>query len=253
MRLPASLKRLLRNRKAVVATVSSVIALAVAISLFAAFAPSSDPKLPEVAPEAQSADLYTQALAADASGNTTTAVSLLKQAVVLDPGNTAAKKKIVQIEQRQAQSARPTTSAPSGTDPFLGTAPDLKKLLPKSLAGYSVGMAVVQGPEATVSGQPEDLTLGITKLVWAVHERKDAKTAAQFTSKVSKAFYGQDQASVQIDGASGYFGTNGTTFATVSYVRGRYVFEIVLSTDGAAPREFKAQAVAAAKAFPDTF
>ena len=42
---------------------------------------------------------------------------------------------------------------------------------------------------------------------------------------------------MSIDGAPGYFGTDGTRYATYVYVRGRYAFEVLVTGNGRNPKE----------------
>ena len=51
-------------------------------------------------------------------------------------------------------------------------------------------------------------------------------------SVVSKKSFDKDGTSVSIDGAPGYFGTDGTRYATCVYVRGRYAFEVLVTGNG---------------------
>ena len=56
---------------------------------------------------------------------------------------------------------------------------------------------------------------------------------------------------MSIDGAPGYFGTDGTRYATCVYVRGRYAFEVLVTGNGKDPKELRTLAQEAAKAFQD--
>jgi uncharacterized protein (DUF2252 family) len=106
--------------------------------------------------------------------------------------------------------------------------------------------------DAQVSGEPS--TRGV-RVIWAVHDRGSAATAAKFISAVSKKSYPKNAQTVSIDGATAYLGTDGGRYATAAYVRGRYVFEVIVSLQEASSSAV-AQAVPiardAAVAFPDT-
>ncbi len=84
-----------------------------------------------------------------------------------------------------------------------------------------------------------------------MHYRASKADAQAFVEQTSKSLYPKNGKTVSIDGASAYFGTDGTRFATIVYVRGRYVFEVVLTTLDGKPSALNNEAGNAAKAFPD--
>lgn len=90
------------------------------------------------------------------------------------------------------------------------------------------------------------------RLVMTVIDMKTSAGARNFITDTSKSAYKIGGTSVDIDGVAGYFGTNGASLATVSYVRGRYVFEILMTSATGNPIELKDLAVSAAEEFPDT-
>lgn len=264
--------------------ISVVVLAAVILGVSALSAPKSS-RIPESGlSSAQSDDsLYQQALSAMRSGDTTTAVSLLEQAIAADPGNDQAKSLLATIdgtssadeddsddsedseESSDADASSADDSTSSGEtgddsdtssnvdDPaFDAATKDLVALLPKSSDAFTLGAKIAVEDDATVSGSPRYADTIASKAVWTVHYRGSKEEAASFIDDVSKSLYPENQQSVTIDGASAYFGTDGTRFATVVYVRGRYVFEVTLTTIDGAPSALKSEAVEAAKAFPDT-
>jgi hypothetical protein len=66
---------------------------------------------------------------------------------------------------------------------------------------------------------------------------------------VSKGSFPKDGAVVNVRGTTGYFGTDGMRFASVAFRRGRYVFEVIVTSSGP-PAGVKALAEQAAAAFP---
>jgi len=203
---------------------------------------------------------YQRALLALESGDTTTAVTLLEQVVANDPTNQQAKQALVTARRANSQSrASGSTSSSTGTksqpatkeDPaFLKPTKNIVALLPRTAEGYGLGVKTAADDDATVSGRPGPDMLG-SRALWAVHYRGSEKAAAAFIEQVSKDLYPKDRTTVKIDGASAYFGTDGTRFATVAYVRGRYVFEVTLTTLDGTPSALRVEAEKAAKAFPD--
>lgn len=242
-------------------TAMSVFALAAVILGIAAISNPAEPT--ETQPGLQSdAELskrsYDAALEALASGDTSGAVTLLERAVLLDSSNTAAKSQLSKVKKKAQTPAprpvdddTPSTEPPAPDSAFLKDVKPLAKLLPSSAKGYSLGTRVGDSPDVTVSARPTGPPGDVTLALWAVHDRKTAKGAADFITNTSKKAYPKDGTSVSIDGATAYFGTDGVRFATVTYVRGRYVFELILTTTSGAPKQQKSLAEAAAKAFPD--
>ena len=132
--------------------------------------------------------------------------------------------------------AKPAPAEPKAEDPaFSKPTDDLAGLLPRFVDGYALGQKSALGDDATVSGTANGSDLIGSRAQWSVHYRKTDRAAKSFVDKVSKSLYPKNAKTLQIDGSTAYFGTDGTRFATVVYVRGRYVFEVVLtSLDGQA-------------------
>ncbi len=210
--------------------------------------------------------LYGRAQLALQSGDTTAAIALLEQVVAADPTNQQAVQTLQVARTTQSNAAasssggasssssqKPKPAAPKADDPaFSKPTDDLGVLLPPSAEGYSLGQKVVVDDDATVSGTPNGPDLIGSRALWAVHYRKSNKDALTFVNKVSKSLYAKNPKTLKVDGSTAYFGTDGTRFATVVYVRGRYVFEVVLTTLDGKPSSLSNEAEKAAKAFPDT-
>lgn len=241
-------------------TAMSVFALAAVILGIAAI---SDPANPEDGKPGIEGDSklsersYDAALDALASGDTSRAITLLERAVLFDGTNTLAKNRLEKVKTDSQRPVQPGSNDAPPDDPpapdsaFMAEVDPLAKLLPSSAQGYSFGSRVGDAPDVTVSARPVGPPGVVTLAVWAVHDRKTAKGAADFITNTSKKAYSKDGASVTIDGAPGYFGTDGVRFATVTYVRGRYVFELILTSTSGAPKQERSLAETAAKAFPD--
>ena len=105
------------------------------------------------------------------------------------------------------------------------------------------------GGDVTRSGAPRGLTDPVRTISWAVHDRKTAAAAKRFITATSKRAFSHNAATVVIANHSGYFGTDGTQFATVSFVRGRYVFEVLASARDVRPIKIKAAVLQAATKF----
>lgn len=263
--------------RSVLSGLAAVVLLAIVITGVSALsAPKSTRPLNTQLDQGPADTLYDEALTALASGDTTKAIGLLEQVVATDPSN--------QQAQRTLDSARATasgsstndtddsndtedtddadqtdpnpdpddTTPPVADDPAFGKPTDnLAVWLPSSAEGYDLGTSSVVGDDTTLAGTRSDPNLVGTRAVWAVHYRDSEAKAKEFVEKVSKSLYAKDAKSVPVDGATAYFGTDGSRFATVVYVRGRYVFEVVLTTLDGKPAALSGEAQGAAKAFPD--
>jgi hypothetical protein len=242
----------------------TVAVLVVAVVVGSLFAQSRRPPAPatiQLSAEKQSQADYDNAVSALSNEATDTAIALLERAVTLDPGNTAAKAKLAQLKKSTPVATSPGTPGgatapatatpaptPTGPDPFLG-AIDVAKLIPKGMEGFSLGSAQILAPDATVAGEPNAGGSGATNIVWAVHDRGSEAAAQQFVDGLGKGLYSQSPATVTVRGVTGNFGTDGTRFAAVVFRRGRYAFEVLVTSSGP-PADAKTLAEKAAAAFP---
>lgn len=259
------------RRGAVISGVVTVAVLAAVIIGVAALGPSDSEQSPNIgleeAPSADSAQLVQQGEVALAAGETTVAVALANQALKADPANQAARALLTKATAVSrsgsgsgssgggSSSGSGSGGATSGANPdegFTKKVPDMGKLLPSALKDYFLGEAVVTPAEAQVSATPVKASQPARQITWTVRVAEDKSDAQRFIAKVSKQLYAQDGASVSVDGAPGYFGTDGTRYATYVYVRGRYVFEVLVAGNDRDPKGLRTLAQEAAKAFADT-
>lgn len=250
-----------KRRTAILWFVISVVALAGILLVISALgqAKKSDDVALQLGSTQRSERMYSDGMSALESGDTTEAARLFGRALELDPANTRASAELDKIEKKPATGDTgdgggdgPVTPV---TDPEAGyTAPvaDLGTLLPATVTGYELGMEQVNAAEAQV---PADPTTGgplrrVKRVVFVVRDRKDVSGAKGFVSSVSKTAYPQNGADVDVNGIPAYFGTDGVRFATVSFSRGRFAFEVIVTTDGPAPATLLDDALAAAAALP---
>lgn len=250
--------------KTLAITAITVFVLAGVILGISAFSSSRKPAAENtdsvLSDRALSEQSYDAAMQALRSGDSTVAISLLEQAVLFDSTNTLAKNQLAKQKKKPKPASNSNTDSGDDDDDTTPPAPDsafladvtpLTKLLPTSASGYALGSRVGDATDVTVSARPTGPPGAVSLVAWAVHDRKTAKGATDFITNTSKKAYPKDGTSVTIDGASGYFGTDGVRFATVTYVRGRYVFELILTSTSGAPKQERSLAETAAKAFPD--
>jgi len=255
--------------KALWSGAATVAVLAVVLIVLGLFGPLRSRPASTPAPTGEASTtvtgqtLYNQALEAQASGETTRAAELAQAALVADPSNAAAQGLLDSLNASSGPGAGTEPSEPSA--PSTGTAPgsvsdaaflkkydDLASLMPTRPIGFSFDRPVQLGSDMTVSGAVVPREPGITKVTWTVHDMKSPSGAASFVTKTSKQLFSKNVASVTIHGVRAHFGTDGTRFATVAFVRGRYAFEVLVSVEGMSPKAAKAIATKAATAFPAT-
>ncbi len=251
---------------------AGILALALVIVVSSALsAPkkTQSPEMKALAQQMESTSLTDQGLSALSASETATAEALLKRAVALNPNNTRAVVALTRIRQSTTGSSSRTPSSPSGSKAPAGnstgssgavtTKPkagpfdkqvDIGKLVKLTPKGYEMYPAQVTATEGQVSGDPT--TPGV-HVLWAVHDRGSTSEAPKFITNVSKRAYAKNGTTASIDGASAYLGTDGVRYATAAYVRGRYVFEVIVSIGNTSMDLKQAIAMArdAAAAFPD--
>jgi hypothetical protein len=254
------------------ATVVVLAGVILGVSAFSA-TDSSETATTQLTDVQRSALAYQKGLAALEAGETTAAVAALKQAVELDPANQAAADALARAVRAASagtggdaggpdESGDPEPGAEPEPEPqpepepedsaFLKPVADLKVLLPVQADGFALGTPTGTEEAATLAGTPNDPELIASRSLWTVHDRETPAGAAKFLTAVSKSLYAEDAATATIDGAKAYFGTDGTRFATMVYVRGRYVFEVVLTSLYTSPAELRTEAEDASAAFPDS-
>lgn len=259
------------RRGELVAGAATVLVLVAVVLLFSALGSPGDISGPQDAspPAAQAQKLAIEAGEALAAGDTTLAIELADEAMSLDQTNESAAN-----VKRQARTARTTTSSaatlegsndspPNSTKPvgagsevdesvFLSNLDDVARLLPKSFSDFSMGDVTTVERDAQVTGTAKKLSNPARQITWVIHGFDDRDSAESFVNKTSRQFYSTHPADVRVDGADGYFGTDGTRYATAVYVRGRYVFEVLVAGD-VDPKQHKELAIAAAIAFSDSY
>jgi hypothetical protein len=148
----------------------------------------------------------------------------------------------------------PGTSATLTVDAWSQPVASLASLLPKSIAGYKTGIVEKSKGSAIVPLVPTDTGPAAGKATMAVLTVFDKKTVAAAKSYVDEfqRAYPKDLASVTVGTLSGRFGTDGSHLAAVTFSRGRYAFEIVLTATRGAPLGLKTVTLQVAEAFGAT-
>ena len=242
----------------VLATLISIGALASGTKGNTDVAPSASGGLSESAEQ-----LYERGLAAERSGDATQALALMSQVLMKDSahmGALAAKKRLTSTQAPQVPDpTKPTPSTGGTTTPgvqsdsaYESALADVGTLLPGVPAGYSAGYVGVDPQDLEVPYEPMPATSmsgRVSVAVLAVHDRGTKDAAAAFVSSHKQAFP-KDSAEVSIGSLKGLFGTDGRGIAAVAFSRGRFAFEVVLTTAGAPPIELKDEVVRLAGLFP---
>jgi hypothetical protein len=153
--------------------------------------------------------------------------------------------------------ATPGTDAVTPSRPVLVTdatymrpVPDMGVLLPVSVAGYSAGVVETSTTSAILSLQPtEEGPMGRASLVvLTALDKGSAAGAAEYVARLDRA-YPKDLATVRVGSANSRFGTDGAHLAAVTFARGRFAFEVVVTVPRDAPSHLKDVALQAAESF----
>jgi hypothetical protein len=258
---------------------------AVIFAVSAVSAPrNATPELP-LARTGESKRLYDEALSALRSGDTTLATSLLDRAVAADPDNSAARKKRDEIALKRSSgrtnedgsgsaldptggngggsgdgdaggsSREPTTSAKPSEDPGFGRpVANMGKLLPAGVSGFVPSTPVKTDTDAEIALDPAPgpNAARVTRVLLSVHDRGSKDAAAKFAQRLMDVVYSKSHTGVKVSAtaASGTFGSDGGRLAALVFTRGRFAYEVVLTSNGPDPVTLRDLAVLSADSFP---
>lgn len=216
----------------------------------------------------ESSRLYDQGLAALESGDESAAAEFFARSLAVDPTNSRADEQLDQLDVEvptqepvnppddpgdPEPSTEPTPPVPDPDAGFTDPVDDMKALLPETVTGYDMGPADAVGPDATMAGEPTPAgPANIRSIFLGVHDFESSDDADIFVSSTTLTAFPENGANVTVDGVPGYFGTDGERFAAVAFARGRFAFQVILSTDSGAPGTLMDAALEAAEAFPDS-
>lgn len=257
------------SKRGVLVTVGGALALAavifIASSLGTPAKKSSGPSA-AVTPAVEAQLLAGKAQTALANGQTDSAVDLANQALALDKSNQAAAQVIedatpVTDEDVSQQPQEPDGSAadaapePRDDAAYRQAVEQLPSLLPASIDGWIAGQLLEQGDTAIVTFEPKPGTDAYRQVVRAtvtVHDMRTTSEASAFVSRVDARLYSHDKTTVKVGVIpDAYFGTDGSAIATVAFARGRYSFEISVSTpSNVDPKDVRALLANVATALP---
>jgi len=261
-----------RRRGAIISGAITVLVLAAVLIGVAALGPTQSEKQVKLGLTESGLDAQQYAVQAEgalASGDTTAAVALAKRALSVDPNNPVAKSVIVRASSSQSGSSSSSNGSSGGSGSGSGSGsgdkksaadPDegftkrlstMAKLLPAGFNDYFLGGSTTTQSESQVSATPVSARQEANQIIWTVHQTGSKAEARAFVSDVSKNLYANDSAALNFDGVTAYFGTDGARFATVAYIRGIYVFEVLVTGNTTSPKTLKALAQKAAEAFAD--
>lgn len=229
-------------------------ALIFALSSLSPLRKSPKPKQ-ELTAAQQAADLARQAEDAESRADTSTARSLAGRALQLDAGNKGAQAVIERIDAAEKAASRPATPTAAATPDAYSTAlKDIKAALVPARSDWTRGAVVAQGAEALVTFEPVRGTAAYDtalRVVCYVHDRGSVAAAPLFLTGATKKAYPKDGADLRVGSFTGYFGTDGSQLADVTFVRGRYAFEVVAAArPGVSPASLKSVALGFAGSFP---
>jgi hypothetical protein len=131
---------------------------------------------------------------------------------------------------------------------------NLATLLPKAVAGYTMG--IVEKPKGSAivplePAMPGPVAGKVTIVVLTVFDKATVAGALAYVDQFQRA-YPSDLASVTVGTLTGRFGTDGSHLAAVTFSRGRFAFEIIATATRGAPLDIKSIALQAAEALGAT-
>lgn len=169
---------------------------------------------------------YQAGLKALASGDATQATALLTSAA--GSGNAAAKAKLAELTSSQSKPVPPGSTVT--TDTYTKPVADIGALLPTVASGYRLAQVETSTASAIVSAEPSDRTVRLTirRVEISVFDKRTVSGATKWVGGLSKAFP-KEPGGVRVADLSGRFGTDGAHLACVSFSRGRFAFEVVVT------------------------
>lgn len=181
-----------------------------------------------------------------ASGETTKALEMLRLHLVMSPSDEEALALIKSISNPTSPGGSVTPStpttvpvAPADDGRFSKPIADLSTLLPSAAPGYLLGSVVKDETDASVPIDSEQGDAVFSRVLVSVHDRGTPADAQKFVTSVSRVIYGLDAAEFSYRGIPVYFGTDGERSATAAFVRGHYVFEVIITSAGRNPAEMR--------------
>jgi hypothetical protein len=245
--------------RTLVTTGATILILALVIfGLWAFTAPKNQtattPPTIKLSPAQESQQAYQDGNKAISNNQTDTAISDYEKAVALDPTNTEAQTALDTAKKSTSASGnnggssttkKPVTPPPAGAwDGKVAVV----KVLPTAFTDYDLGKPETGPTTADVSATPKRPGAAATTIVWTVLDQGTNAKADAFVADVTKKLYTKDPAQVAVNDVTAYFGTDGADFASIAFVRGRYVFEVIVTSQS--PAGAKEIAQQAATAFP---
>lgn len=220
--------------------IGAAVALAIGITVFAALSTPPNVDQPKVTDPAVSAmRLASQTREAASRNDTELALSLASRALQADPANSEARQLKASLEATSVPAESPGDSGASGgqattSDPFDKPVADILVLLPSSFRTWSRGEALSKDKSAVVTFEPRPTDAEYGRVVRAAVYANDAGGSAAATKMavdIHKRVYPKNRATVTVGVVKdAKFGTDGKHLAAVSFARGRYAFEIILTS-----------------------
>ncbi|MBE0477195.1 MAG: tetratricopeptide repeat protein [Coriobacteriia bacterium] len=217
------------------------------------------------------------ALDAERAGETTEAIALLRRLLEEDPSHTEARRALARVERTAARrppadlgpgtgggggpDAEPPAGGGPGTDPGDPSAEgydrpreDLGEMLPASVQGYRSTGAESGPADAQVTLEPRlgtEVFGKVTVASMVVRDMGSLSGAAAFVAGTGKA-YPNGLSDVKVGVLNGKSGTDGRRLVSVSFARGRFAFEVLLTATSGDPVSYKDEAVRLASLIPAT-
>lgn len=179
--------------------------------------------------------LYRQAREALKKGDLAQAKKLFEEIKRVDPEFKDIQTQLSQIASQEAGTS-PGGTPGGGTPDSTPTPIDPGALLPAALTGYSTGKVEKGADYAKCSYLPADTTR-VQSLLITVHVLANFPEAQGFIDRVDKVAFPLDAENTTVNGYAAYFGTDGSTYATLAWAKDRIVFELTMHSATGNPAE----------------
>lgn len=189
--------------------------------------------------------LRADALAALEAGDTETAKKLFTEIRRIDPTFADVNTQLDRIAAKQPSPSSPG-APPNPAEPV--PVIDLPSMLPASLNGYKTGELDAGAAYASRNYRP-DSQGKMQSLLATVHSAGTQTGAEQFIIRVDQAGFPKNAKNITVNGYAAYFGTNGTTYATLAWAKGTIVYELQAHSSAGNPAGLEQDLIALAAAF----
>jgi hypothetical protein len=188
--------------------------------------------------------LRAEALEKLKKGDVAGAKKLFKEIQAVDPVFLDVNTQLDRIAEGENAGTPGTPGTPGGP----GSDVDLATLLPGSLNGFKAS-EIEKGEGYASRDYRPDTQERMQGLLATVHNAGSLSGAEQFIARVDKTGFSRNARITTVNGYAAYFGTDGTTYATLAWAAGPIVYELQGHATSGNPAELEPDLMDIAAAF----